>query len=172
MGTPQRLGQHGGIDHLVELADVGAGDKAALLAGLDDEADHLAGRNQILDPEDRRFELGDRQPAQRIHRRIRRVDGEPADLLDIDLEAPVDHGGHLRLCHWTILLFGRPAAFGAGGHLLGSKLVELEIVDADDAVRRLVGKPQHRGLGFGEHASIDRISDRIAIEPALDRRPS
>ena len=46
------------------------------------------------------------------------------------------------------------------------QLVELEIVDLDHAVRRHVGEPERRSLGFGDDALLHRIGNRVAVEPA------
>ena len=55
--------------------------------------------------------------------------------------------------------------------MLGRELVELEIVNLDHAVRRLVGEPQHRRLRFGDDASIHRIDEHIAVAD-LERLPA
>src|SRR5690606_12601892 len=70
-------------------------------------------------------------PAQRIHRRVGRIDGEPAQMLHIAVETPVLRLGHLRLDHFGSSLFLFPslegrettanaAAYSAATRCLGS----------------------------------------------------
>ena len=89
MGALQSLGQHREIAHRVELADVRASDKAAVLAAEQHHADHFARIGQILDPRHQCFELHDRFAAERIDRGIGGMDRQPTDLFNIGVEAPV-----------------------------------------------------------------------------------
>ena len=153
-------GRIDGSGHRVEFADVGAGDEARVLARLDDEPDRP-----------RRSRSGPRPASAPSRARLMR---EPAQRVDRALRACRSSASRCfrrrpRSANWSwrafaagalaVLLF-RGASLGPLAarrvSCCGGKLVGIEIVDLDDAVGGLVGEPQERGLGFGQHAAHRR----------------
>ena len=88
MRPVERRLQHAGVGHVVELGDVSPGDEAAFLARQQHHALELARRRQLLEPRNDPHQLRQRLTAQRVHRSIGHIDGEPADPLEIEVETP------------------------------------------------------------------------------------
>ena len=83
---------------VVELADVGAGDEAFLLAGHEDHAANALVAGAFLHRRDDGLKLLDRLAPERVLRLALDIDGGPGDPLQIDLEPPVLQVCHIR-CH-------------------------------------------------------------------------
>ena len=83
---------------VVELADVGAGDEAFLLARHEDDAANALVAGAFLDRRDDGLKLLDRLAPERVLRLALDIEGGPGDALEIDLEPPVLQVCHIR-CH-------------------------------------------------------------------------
>ena len=161
-------GRIGKVRHLVELGDVGAGDEARGLCREQHDADQLAGGDDVLEAHHQRLELGDRLAAQRVDAGAGRIDGQPADAFDIELEAPVLGFGHDRL--WPRRSSG---LFGGGRARLRALRARANASNAKsstliDSFRRLVGSAHDRRLLGGQHVGLNRVGDRVAVVTAGD----
>ena len=105
--------------------------------------------------------------AQRVDAGAGRIDGQPADAFDIELEAPVLGLGHDRLCHGEAPVYSAAVACASGARSPG-KRIEREIVDLDDLFRRLVGGAHDRGLVGGQDVGRNRVGDGVAVVAAGD----
>ncbi len=84
----ERRLEHAGIGHLLELGDVGPRNEAGLLARKQHHALEFAVAGKPLEGGDDAHQLRQSFAAEGVHRRVRHIDGEPADALEIEVKAP------------------------------------------------------------------------------------